>query len=248
MDTGAALLFDRDNPYQPIPRRRARLTPIKACIALKPLPRRATDAGAEVGRPGPLDGGGGGEVSHDSPDILRVVRRRALGGKPLEHCLDLFRVPTARKIVAGNLGGDLMPLTLGDTEEPFPPILELPRFLPLPRGLWTSESEQPLRCEGDLDTVWVMPAPPRIASAARVETRVGDDIATVALEVQALEVSKPLHIADGLWPARVAEIDVVPVPARPRSWRSGQTIMLILEAAETLIASMPWINIHNDDP
>jgi hypothetical protein len=191
---------------------------------------------------------GGGEVSHDSPDILRVVRRRALGGKPLEHCLDLFRVPTARKIVAGNLGGDLMPLTLDDTEEPFPPILELPRSLPLPRGLWTSESEQPLRCEGDLDTVWVMPAPPRIASAARVETRVGDDIATVALEVQALEVSKPLHIADGLWPARVAEIDVVPVPARPRSWRSGQTIMLILEAAETLIASMPWINIHNDDP
>jgi len=50
MDTGAALLFDRDNPYQPIPRRRARLTPIKACIALKPLPRRATDVGAEVGR------------------------------------------------------------------------------------------------------------------------------------------------------------------------------------------------------
>jgi hypothetical protein len=56
----------------------------------------------------------GGEVSNDPPDILRIVRGSALGGKPLEHCLDLVRVPAEPKVVAGDLGGDLVPLTLGD--------------------------------------------------------------------------------------------------------------------------------------
>lgn len=69
-DAGAPLLLEPDNPYQLTARRRARLTPIKACIALNPPRRRAGVVGVDVGRSRPPDGG-----DVDLPDAALTAAR-----------------------------------------------------------------------------------------------------------------------------------------------------------------------------
>jgi hypothetical protein len=95
------------------------------------------------------------EVSDDAPDVLGVVRGRALRGEPEEHGLDLLRFPADGQVVPRDLSSDGVTFAFGDSLEALQPIVELASSPPLLRGLTASEVKQPLRCRREAATIGV---------------------------------------------------------------------------------------------